>query len=66
MCTNVAELLLPLVMFDEAHDVVLFGQLDELNVMLKFLDGWLRHKNVNTSLNSVFGDWIMGTCRCFQ
>ena len=46
-------------MLDETYDTVFLGQLDEFNVMFEFLDSRLRHKDVNSSLNSIFGDGVV-------
>ena len=46
-------------MLDETYDTVFLGQFDELNVMFEFLDSWLCHKDVNSSLDSIFGDGVV-------
>lgn len=46
-------------MLDETYDAVFLGQFDKFNVMFEFLDSWLCHKNVNSSLDSIFGDGVM-------
>ena len=46
-------------MLNETYDAMFLGQFDELNVMFEFLDSWLCHKNVNSSLDSIFGDGVV-------
>ena len=46
-------------MLNETYDAMFLGQFDEFDVMFEFLDSWLRHKNVNSSLNSIFGDGVV-------
>ena len=45
---------------DEADDVVLFGELDELDVVLEKLHGWLCNEDVEPPLDGVLCDGIMG------
>jgi RNA-splicing ligase RtcB len=43
----------PLVMFDEAHDVVPFRGFDQLDVMAEQLSRGLGHQNVNLPLERI-------------
>lgn len=48
------ELKLPFMMLNEAYDIVLLGELDELDVVLQLLNSRLSDQNVDTSLDRVF------------
>lgn len=51
---SILELELPFMMLNEAYDIVLLSELDELDVVLQLLDCGLGDQNVNTSLDRVF------------
>jgi hypothetical protein len=42
--------------FDEANNLMLFRNLDQLNVMGKELSGWFRHENVHSTLDGIHAD----------
>ena len=50
----------PLVVLDEADDLVLLGELDELQVVLEELHRGLRHQDVHAALDRVFRNVIVG------
>lgn len=49
----------PLVMFDEADDVVFFCGCDQSVVMIEGLHGRLGYKDMNASLNGIGCDIVM-------
>ena len=50
----------PLVMFDEADDVVFFGGSDQGVVMIEGLYGRLGYQNVDAPVGGIGGDVVMG------
>lgn len=49
----------PLVMLNKADYIVLLCQLDQLDVVSEDLNSRLCHKHMNTTFNSVTGDWVV-------